>query len=79
MGVIPWFATGLLFAGLVVRMRSARTYVDLHAKRYSSAPPWTWMWTPVADPEVERWRRVAAAGSLLAIAGAVLLMINAFL
>ena len=78
MGSLSLIAIGVLLTGFVLRLRSARTYVDLHIRRYSRRPRWTWMWTPVDDPEIERLRRIAAAGSLLSIFGAILLVIDAF-
>ena len=73
LGVSPaaWVVIVLMFAGIGIRLFAWRPYLDRHAKRYSAAPPRGWLWTPVDDPEVERWRRIMVVGSILAIVGSV--------
>jgi hypothetical protein len=76
-GTIWLLGIVLVILGVGIRFRVARQYLDLHARRYGGAPPRGWLWTKVDDPEVERARRSMAAGSLLAIAGAILVIAEA--
>lgn len=61
----------LLFIGIGIRLFGWRPYLERHARRYRDAPPRGWLWTPVDDPEVERWRRIMVVGSILAIGGSL--------
>jgi len=76
-GEIWFLGIILIVLGVGIRLRVWRQYIDLHARRYGGAPPRGWLWTRVDDPEVERSRRAMAGGSLLAIAGAILVIVEA--
>jgi hypothetical protein len=76
-GTIWFLGIVLVIVGVGIRLRVARQYIDLHVTRYGGAPPRGWLWTRVDDPEVERSRRTMAAGSLVAIAGAILVIVEA--
>ena len=63
------FITG----AILIRITANRKMVDAYRERYNRFPDWRWMWTPVADPAIEKLRRQALLGPVFAIAGLVLL------
>ena len=66
-----------MFTGIGIRLFVWRPYLQRHARRYNDAPPRGWLWTPVDDPDVERFRRIMVVGSILAIGGSLGLFILA--
>ena len=66
----------LVLVGIAIRLWVSGRYLEAHAKAYGSAPPRGWLWTSVADRETEQWRRVMALGTVLTIAGLVLLLLR---
>lgn len=77
MSPLAVLAIVLLFIGIGIRLFGWRPYLQRHARRYQDAPPRGWLWTSVDDPEVERWRRIMVAGSILSIGGSVSLFVLA--
>ncbi len=77
MSPLTWLVIALLFTGIGIRLFAWRGYLDRHAQRYNDAPPRGWLWTPVGDPEVERWRKYMVVGSVLAIGGSISLFVLA--
>jgi hypothetical protein len=71
---LTWLVIALLFTGIGIRLFAWRPYLNRHAQRYNEAPPRGWLWTPVDDPEVERFRKYMVIGSVLAIGGALALL-----
>jgi hypothetical protein len=66
----------LFTVAIAVRILTGGRHIDLYSTRYKRRLPSNWLWTPVDDPEVERWRRRAAIGPLLAILGLTLLFVR---
>ena len=71
---LTWLVIALLVTGIGIRLLAWRPYLNRHAQRYDDAPPRGWLWTPVDDPEVERFRRYMVIGSVLAIGGSLALL-----
>lgn len=71
-------AVALVLAGIGIRIVTFRRYMEAHVHRYGNVPSRAWLWTPVDDPAVERLRRVMAAGSVIAIVGLFLLIVDLF-
>jgi hypothetical protein len=69
-------AIALVLVGLGIRLATYRSYMEAHVHRYGGIPPRDWLRRPVDDPAVEALRRRMAAGSLLAILGLVLLIVD---
>jgi hypothetical protein len=63
----------LISAGIGARLGTTRRWIELHKQRYGGLPPRSWMIHSVADPEVEKWRRRNVLGTLLVVAGIVVL------
>ena len=66
----------LVLVGIAIRLWVSGRYLEAHARVYRSAPPRGWLWTSVDDRETEKWRRVMALGTVLTIAGLVLLLLR---
>jgi hypothetical protein len=77
MSLLMVVAIVAMFIGIGIRLFGWRVYLEHHVFRYHEAPPPGWMWTPADDPFVERWRRTLVVGTLLALGGAVSLLILA--
>jgi hypothetical protein len=71
-----WIGVAAFVTGLVLRLWAWRPYVDLYAKRHAAAPPRGWLWTPSDEPGIERRRRIAALGTVLLWAGAIVAVLN---
>lgn len=67
-----YVAIVLVLVGVGIRIAKSRQYLDLYARRYSSAPPKSWLWTRDPDPEIERVRRVLAVATVMVVVGLVL-------
>ena len=65
--------TGFIAAAIFVRITVNRKMVDAYRERYGHVPNWRWMWTPVADPAIEKLRRQSILGPAFATIGLVLL------
>ena len=76
MTIVHLAAVALVLGGIGIRLATYRSYTEAHVHRYRGIPPRNWLWTAVDDPAVEGLRRRMAAGSLLAILGLVLLIVD---
>jgi len=66
----------LFSLAVAVRILAGSRHIEHHVSHYHTKVPSNWLWTPVDDPEVERWRRRAAVAPLLAILGLALLFVK---
>ena len=66
----------LFSLAVAVRILAGSRAINLYGTKYKRRMPSNWLWTPVDDPEVERWRRRAAVAPLLAILGLSLLFVK---
>ena len=66
----------LFTMAVAVRILAGSRAINLYVTKYKRRMPSNWLWTPVDDPEVERWRRRAAVAPLLAILGLSLLFVK---
>ena len=71
-----WIGLGMFVTGLVLRLWGWRPYADAYARIHSAAPPRGWLWTSSDDREMERRRRIAALGTVLLWAGAIVAVLN---
>lgn len=62
----------LLLGGLVAYLPTSRRFMQGYEGRYGAVPPRGWMFRPVDDPEIERWRRYAAVSLLANLVGVML-------
>ena len=76
MNLVHVAAIAFVLLGIGIRLATYRSYMEAHTLRYRAIPPRNWLWTAVDDPAVERLRRRMAAGSLLAILGLALLVVD---
>ena len=76
MNLLHVAAVALVLVGIGIRLVTYRQYMEAHFQRYGNVPSRGWLWTPADDPAVERLRRIMAAGSLLAILGLVVLVVD---
>jgi hypothetical protein len=75
--LIAVVAIVLMFIGIGIRLFAWRTYLEHHVFRYHEAPPAGWLWTRDEDPFVERWRLTLVIGTVLALGGAIALLVLA--
>ncbi len=71
------YASYILIAmGVTVRIATTRRFMTLYRARYDGYPPRSWMVRRIDDPEVARARLWPAIGTLMVLAGTLVILVQ---